>query len=185
MRRLIFNVAAGLSLLLLVTTVGLWVDSHRYYRCVGYQVSSHGWWSHNPSARSDRGRVGLCLYRWPGEEKWYCSRVPVGTGCTQVGYLGLWVFDYRELWGFGYARSKRFPLAEAYPRRYLLIVPHWFLALVFAIIPTLWFRRWRGRFPAGHCQRCGYDLRASEERCPECGTPIPAASGGPATTPTE
>jgi hypothetical protein len=45
----------------------------------------------------------------------------------------------------------------------------WFLAVVFAMSPALWLWPKKGRNP-GSCMACGYDLRATPDRCPECGT---------------
>ncbi len=53
-------------------------------------------------------------------------------------------------------------------------VAHW-LGLGVLCVPVMWivFRAWRSRITnriaKGLCARCGYDLRASPERCPECG----------------
>lgn len=59
------------------------------------------------------------------------------------------------------------------------VVPHGVVALVLATPPSLWWgipvlrRRWRAR--RGLCVRCGYDLRGSKDKCPECGTPFTMA----------
>lgn len=51
-------------------------------------------------------------------------------------------------------------------------VAYWMLALLLLVPPGLWVRRFRRQRRAarvGKCPKCGYDLRASPERCPECG----------------
>jgi hypothetical protein len=57
----------------------------------------------------------------------------------------------------------------------------WIIMLCTAILVT-WTRlflvnRRRRLIRSGHCLRCGYDLRATPARCPECGAIPPAAKG--------
>jgi hypothetical protein len=54
---------------------------------------------------------------------------------------------------------------------WILLLPHWLLIVATTVMPGIEFRRWRRnrKPPEGCCQRCGYDLRATPERCPECG----------------
>jgi hypothetical protein len=57
-------------------------------------------------------------------------------------------------------------------RTYIVVVADWPLAVFAAILPILWFfkRRKTSRLMRiGRCLRCGYDLRATPGRCPECG----------------
>ena len=60
----------------------------------------------------------------------------------------------------------------------VLSAPYWALVALSAVAPTLWFmqlarrRRRRLRRRRGQCPHCGYDVRASAERCPECGQPL-------------
>jgi hypothetical protein len=56
-----------------------------------------------------------------------------------------------------------------------LALPWWLLSLLFALRPALLLRRRLARrhHRPGHCPTCGYDLRATPTRCPECGTSPP------------
>jgi hypothetical protein len=88
--------------------------------------------------------------------------------------------------GFGWLRGKPFGGARPFgnvkavplvpwlnaPPFNAVIAPYWFLALLLA---TPWWGRWLARLFArfrpkpGACRQCGYDLRATPDRCPECG----------------
>ena len=57
--------------------------------------------------------------------------------------------------------------------------PYWLAMIAFSGLPILAVtsrvRRLRQK-RRGLCERCGYDLRASPERCPECGAPTPTST---------
>jgi hypothetical protein len=58
---------------------------------------------------------------------------------------------------------------------YEVYTPHAFWSVLFALLPTIRLLRLirdRRRVRFGLCRACGYDLRASTDKCPECGTPV-------------
>ena len=82
--------------------------------------------------------------------------------------------DYDWHWGgFWYCRS----YCSGQPV-WDFVAPYWLPIVLTAVLPAFWFFReaWRiglrrGRLRAGRCGNCGYDLRATRTRCPECGSP--------------
>jgi hypothetical protein len=96
-----------------------------------------------------------------------------------------------ELAGFTWDAWDGFPIGSALAgsewvletRGWRLVrVPYWFLAVAGALWPGIWVvgrvrrivaaERLRRARERGVCPGCGYDLRASGERCPECGRDV-------------
>lgn len=114
--------------------------------------------------RTHQGRPSP-FYTWERDVRppEYPAQPPVPTRWNRIGF-GLW----RKPWG-----------ADEYGGTWMyehVVVPYWALGLPLVVPPAWWAAaklRARPRSGNGLCAACGYDLRASPERCPECGCATP------------
>jgi hypothetical protein len=90
-------------------------------------------------------------------------------------YSGWGRCGFEIRWGEPAAAVQRIGLFESRLtyRDAFLVFPYGFAAAALAAGPAfaVWRRRRRARAAAGRnlCPDCGYDLRATPDRCPECG----------------
>ena len=111
---------------------------------------------------------------------WVWTKAPRGASPGGSRWYGWWFV-------FSFSRLHRPPALPAQPygeRGYTLraVIPYWAVIVTAALPPSLFLvsvvRRRRAR-AAGKCVVCGYDLRASSGRCPECGiAPSKLGRGG-------
>jgi hypothetical protein len=80
--------------------------------------------------------------------------------------------DFRSFSVFKFSWPYRYPGTARATQWRVFTVPYWSLLLLALLFPLAAGRRnLRGRLRArrGLCVTCGYDLRATPDRCPECG----------------
>jgi hypothetical protein len=189
-RRCAFDFAAAASLLLCVATAVLWVRSYSVFEglsltvvesvrgnrsdwklfgfsCVWGRltftvIATRNFWSDDPPAEGWHRR-----HEATGSERWQnqTEGVPNTRWFGRSGRL--------TTYGDGMVQS-----AASFTH------PLWLVSSACAIVPAVLIGRRRlraGRASTGRWIECGYDLRATPDRCPECGTPT--ATPTPTTTP--
>jgi hypothetical protein len=165
MRRKLFTLAAASSAVLCAAVCVLWVRSYwvsdSWERDVpGTRVgvgsySGHVWWAR----KQYKGTI--MFNRTPGYHA-----IPTEAFATNT---------LPPTWEFAGFRWTHFRLTGGLVLPFVsqeFRVPDWAVVLATGALPSVWLARRirRQRRAAGLCPACGYDLRATPDRCPECGT---------------
>jgi hypothetical protein len=200
--RILARTSVVLSMLLLVAICVQWIRSYSVSDVIVWRTWAHGM---GPEA------LGQSLYGIVRTESWRGLIAVVSDNKTlveaetaqrfiprQINITSDGALSYERYDG-GYLRSHRLtdnrlgfdgrPITFTTDRVpwycFEFVFPYWSIALVMGMIAGIsaWRRiRAARRRKSQVCVFCGYDLRASRERCPECGEPIPASCSGDATS---
>jgi hypothetical protein len=166
MVRRLLTFATALSLVLCAATAALWVRS--YWACDTWAFQSR---SNVYRFAASRNRVQFNREKIPASGR----RFEFARGSSEpLDFDSIWLGDpWPHDWYFAGCG------ASWDASSLVLLAPCWLIAAAFAATPAAWScrfgvrrRQWRRRHEK-HCPQCGYDLRASPDRCPECGTAAP------------
>jgi hypothetical protein len=155
-KRRLFNLLAAVSLVLLVASVLFWIVSY---------LPPHA------HVRVRDGRVLLIFIT---------SNETVFEGSQRVGQRD-WSWDLDWL-GISTMRGR----SPRFGDSFVISISFLWPVLALTPLPVWWVvdRRLRkSRHGRQLCAKCGYDLRATPDRCPECGTPPAVRRDVQATAP--
>ncbi len=148
-----------LSLIGLLLSVGLWSASYWIFAYFNPQVSIHAF----------EGCVYLRM--WDQEQYDFATLKSemnsFGFRSVSIGN-NLFAVQTFQGWRTSFWLGEIVPSAAATTAAF----PLWIPTLTFALLPAyalLPYHRRRKRKKLGLCLQCGYDLRGSSGRCPECG----------------
>jgi predicted Zn-ribbon and HTH transcriptional regulator len=162
--RILLNALTALSLLLCVATCVLWACSYWLYNDGFVRVGQQYF-----ALNSGNGRMVLYWYTgYPETRRSAWNARPVTPNEQPTG------------WADGRPRSFAIHWHRELNARKVMqtsrdvVFPHAALAALAALLPlarAIHHRRSLRGQRAGLCPACGYDLRATPGRCPECGSP--------------
>ena len=180
--RLLLNAATAVSLVLCAVSLAAWGFSYSWF--ANFTYNSIGAREIERSARLVTGSLVLDYCVSPQGAR---TRVDFPPGFHVVCIRRNEVFSPNDpvtdptpygwrwrRWGAGFS-DWTYP--SDHTRERMLLIPWSWIAALFGVAPAVRGVRYcrRTRRPGtGLCSACGYDLRATPDRCPECGTVPPA-----------
>ena len=172
-KRCLFNLLSSSSGILLLATFSLWMRSFARLDSIGYSHNAPpgkfavDWGYH---LTSTRGMLTLThyvdVYDDPAviasqrRERYFSGAKWTVSDAQPPADHGIGLHERRNSYPYGTNRN------------WQIFTPHALVCLIALPMPVLAITRFRRRHKrqrSGACLNCGYDLRATPERCPECG----------------
>jgi hypothetical protein len=183
LRRLLLNTLTLISFLICAAATTLWIRSHFACDQLKWNTSSGGLVVFPLPTE-----LAICtahLGHSPDPPRFTYQRLTPDDGRTQVQTQLAYLRRAPQLLRAQSTEWQRAGVAYTSLHRaglgiHLLRLPYWPLIPMTALLPAVRLfsfpnRRRRARAAQGLCPHCGYDLRATPTRCPECGA-IPQPS---------